>query len=262
MRHANAIGPGAPQSTDLYTPNYSTFFRSFAANTKGRDFVVGDVHGHFELLEELLTQIHFQPAADRLFVTGDVIDRGPRSHDVMTWLDKPWFHSVRGNHEQMVLDYVAGVGDPPRHARNGGAWFYELTSLEQQQIAERLFELPIAMQVSLPSGENVGIIHAESPCWKDDLSWLDAVASLNSPDHEIQRAALTQALYARDRISSHDEQPVRGVDRLYVGHSTTPDVLQLGNVIYIDTGCSFADGRLTAINLLNGKAWSCPFPQI
>ncbi|PWB35998.1 phosphoprotein phosphatase [Pseudomonas sp. SDI] len=258
---ATATGPGEPQSPALHIPIQTTSFRSFAANTKGRDFAVGDIHGHFELLERVLARIHFEPTADRLFVTGDVIDRGPRSQELLAWLDKPWFHTIRGNHEQMVLDCMAGVGDPPRHARNGGAWFYQRSALEQQQIADRLLELPVAMQISLPTGANVGIIHAESPHWEDDLCWHDAVALLDSPDRERKHSALTQALYARRRISTHDEQPVRGVHRLYVGHSTTPQVLRLGNVVYIDTGCSFADGRLTAINLFNEEASASHFPE-
>ena len=45
-------------------------------NTKGRDFVVGDLHGTIHLLQVLLEQVKFDPADDRLFSGGDLIDRG------------------------------------------------------------------------------------------------------------------------------------------------------------------------------------------
>ena len=49
-------------------------------NTKGgRDLVAGDLHGYFDTLEEALKTLRFDPAHDRLFGVGDLVDRGPRS---------------------------------------------------------------------------------------------------------------------------------------------------------------------------------------
>ncbi|MCU1733969.1 MULTISPECIES: metallophosphoesterase [unclassified Pseudomonas] len=231
-------------------------FLSFSANNRGRDLVVGDVHGQFDMLEALLSQIEFDEADDRLFMTGDLIDRGPYSHQVLDWLDKPWLHAVRGNHEQMALDCVAGTGDPPRHTRNGGRWFHERPCSEQQQIAERLALLPVAISVQLRSGDCAGIIHAEPPGWEHSLDWPQAIALLDSAEPQQQHHALTQALYARTRITTQDCRPFSGVDKLYVGHSTVPEILHLGNVVYVDTGCSFADGKLTLIDMLSGEAFS------
>lgn len=239
----------------------SPIVQFFSANSEGRDFVAGDIHGHFEMLEALLCRIGFNERTDRLFVTGDLIDRGPYSHEVVNWLDKPWVHSIRGNHEQMVLDCQAGVGDPPRHSRNGGRWFHEREPQEQQEIASRLAALPIAMEVELRSGRRVGIIHAELPGWEEGVDWSGALALLGATDPEQQRHAVTQALYARARISSANPRPVDGIEKLYVGHSTVPDILRLGNVIYIDTGCSFEDGKLTLIDLHSEEAFSEPTVQ-
>lgn len=104
--------------------NISKPTQTFKANGKGRDFVAGDLHGHFELLEKILGQVEFDTFTDRLFMTGDLVDRGPHSELVTEWLAKPWFHSVRGNHEQMIIDYWEGLGDRLRHSKNGGQWFY------------------------------------------------------------------------------------------------------------------------------------------
>ena len=60
--------------------------RAFARNERGRDFVVGDIHGMFSALENFLEELSFDPGRDRLFSVGDLIDRGPESDPVLQWL--------------------------------------------------------------------------------------------------------------------------------------------------------------------------------
>lgn len=66
----------------------------FERNRNGRDFAVGDVHGCFTALQAALDAIGFSPEVDRLFCAGDLVDRGPESHLVVSWLDKSWFFST------------------------------------------------------------------------------------------------------------------------------------------------------------------------
>lgn len=75
----------------------------FARNVAGRDFAVGDIHGCFSYLERSLEVIGFDEGVDRLFSVGDLVDRGPESDQVLTWLGKPWFHAICGNHEVMAI---------------------------------------------------------------------------------------------------------------------------------------------------------------
>ena len=56
-------------------------------NIKGRDFVVGDIHGHYDLLKTELKTVGFDKQKDRLFSVGDIIDRGPKSEECLTLLD-------------------------------------------------------------------------------------------------------------------------------------------------------------------------------
>ena len=50
--------------------------RHFSTNTKGRDFVVGDIHGELEMLKSELVKVGFDHSKDRLFSVGDMVDRG------------------------------------------------------------------------------------------------------------------------------------------------------------------------------------------
>ena len=56
------------------------------ANPIGEDWICSDVHGEFQLLMELLVGSGFEPAKDRLFMLGDVIDRGPESLRALEWV--------------------------------------------------------------------------------------------------------------------------------------------------------------------------------
>src|SRR3546814_1363745 len=74
--------------------------RHLPANTAGRDFIVGDLHGCLDLLQVELARIAFDPTRDRLFSVGDLTDRGPDSMGCLRLLREPWFYAVHGNHER------------------------------------------------------------------------------------------------------------------------------------------------------------------
>jgi len=134
----------------------------FIKNTIGKDFVVGDIHGCFSKLKAELTQIGFNEETDRLFAVGDLVDRGPESEDCLKWLNKKWFYSVRGNHEQFCIDYLLGLVDKYSHIAYGGQWFYCITEHEQQCFSALFDDLPIAIEIETDNGL-IGIIHAECP---------------------------------------------------------------------------------------------------
>lgn len=73
-------------------------------------YVIGDVHGCYDELMDLLQIIEAQDKDARYIFVGDFIDRGKKVWDVLEWamqhitLDGK-YQSVRGNHEQMVLEW-------------------------------------------------------------------------------------------------------------------------------------------------------------
>lgn len=228
-----------------------TFVRRFERNTNGRDFVVGDVHGCFDRLRAAMCQANFNEATDRLFSVGDLVDRGPSSHEAVEWLDKQWFFAVRGNHEQMAIEADLGQTDPGMHVINGGAWFYLLSEPERNHAARIFAELPYAIEVETADG-TFGLVHAEVP--NDD--WIFFTTMLESAERltpanfdHLERFAL----WGRDIIRGRSAfEGVGNIDRVYVGHTPVKDWQIVGNVHYIDTGACF--GRpLTLVCMTDGQ---------
>lgn len=209
-------------------------FKHFAINTKGRDFVVGDIHGNFTVLQGYLDRMGFDPLKDRLFSVGDLVDRGPESEQFEEWLAKPWFHAVRGNHEQMLIDSVRDeTGESMLrniHPRNGQIWLAGLPTVEQQCYAVLCEELPIAIEVETPAGL-VGIVHADCP-----LSDWNLFKSLMDSNTDYFNEV---AMWSRKRITQGYTGVVEGIVMLYVGHTPLQNPVQLGNVMHIDTGAVF-----------------------
>ena len=211
----------------------------FQANTTGRDFVVGDVHGEFDKLTAEMDRIRFDPAQDRMFSVGDLVDRGPQSRDAVNWLAQPWFHSVRGNHEDMAIQYACGRWPDSNYRMNGGGWMLDLPASTQQAIAQAFLTLPLVIEIQTSAGL-IGIVHAEPA----GLDWNDFLARLKDSDPHAEQTAL----WSRARISKGDRMDVQGVHAVYVGHTPQERAKSLGNVHYIDTGAVFG-GRLTVVQI-------------
>ncbi|MGI4861911.1 MAG: metallophosphoesterase [Janthinobacterium lividum] len=218
----------------------------FTRNLTGRDFAVGDVHGCFHLLRQGLDDLGFDPQRDRLFSVGDLVDRGPDSADVLDWIGQPWFHAVRGNHEQMAIDSVAGRYDRDNYRMNGGAWFLDLPAAQQKHIATALDALPIAIEVDTARG-TIGIVHADIA----GRTWAAFRASLlDAPSRSHLRTITQTALWSRVRAAQDDDAGVPDLHRLVVGHTPMVEgVRTLGNVVFIDTGAVFRGGRLSIVEL-------------
>lgn len=236
-----------------------SFVEHFGINTEGRDFAVGDIHGHFSRLRAALTSIGFDESRDRLFSVGDLVDRGPESDQVLDWLNKPWVHAVRGNHEDMAIRWPNGNMDTDNYAANGGSWNIANPPIAQREIAVHLGELPIAIEVETEQGL-VGIVHADCPfpTWRDFAVSLDDAGMSNC----MRKAVFEAALWSRERIQSEDQSSISDVRAVVVGHTPLKRAAVLGNVHYIDTGGWLRDGHFTFLDLKHLQFTPAPAPKL
>lgn len=211
----------------------------------GRLFVCGDLHGSYELLLYYLKHAGFDFKKDLLVVPGDIIDRGLHSEELVGALDQSWLLASKGNHEDFLIKGIYSLSHRLLHQRNGGNWFYELPLEQQQQIAERLKELPYAIEVHY-KGLKIGFTHADVR--GDD--WELFKQKLSRPGSQ-QRITRKYATLSRSRFSgSRESVPIQNIDALFVGHNVTLKPFRIHNTFYIDTGACMTN-KLTLINIDN-----------
>lgn len=77
-------------------------------------YVVGDIQGCLEPLQQLLINVNFNPSIDRLWVAGDMINRGPQSLETLRflYLMRNSLKVVLGNHDLHLLAVAAGYRKP------------------------------------------------------------------------------------------------------------------------------------------------------
>jgi len=228
-------------------------------NQRGRDFVIGDIHGHFTAVRHELARIGFDPSHDRLISVGDLIDRGPESEQAATWIEQDWFFAVIGNHEASLLHHQDLLSARFELWHDHHGWFDQLDLARQQRLQDRIATLPWALEVETATG-TVGIVHAEVPerfqNWQDFLSELD--------DERVRSAAVSNRDLARradDLGTAGADESCRlaGVDWVIHGHTPRRYCRpgQLGNRLWIDTMGWFdapvqhGDARFTIIELSN-----------
>jgi serine/threonine protein phosphatase 1 len=197
----------------------------FDRNLIGRDFVVGDIHGFLDELNQKMISINFNADTDRLFSVGDLVDRGPRSKDVLILLSKPWFYAIRGNHEQMAIGRARfpELYDDYTYTANGGGWFLVLPKGDQLKYADAFDKLPYVFEIDTPNGI-VGIVHAQ--CKQDDWNVFK-----ENIDFEDTVWGLQRYINTLHNIPNH----INNIAYVICGHKTIHHPITSGNMLFIDT---------------------------
>jgi len=75
-------------------------------------WAIGDIQGCFDELQQLLRAIAFKPGRDRLWLVGDLVNRGPKSLETLRFIRDLGASAsvVLGNHDFHLLAVAAGVG--------------------------------------------------------------------------------------------------------------------------------------------------------
>jgi serine/threonine protein phosphatase 1 len=221
-------------------------------NAKGRDLVVGDLHGHRSLFEQELERLRFDPGRDRVLSVGDLIDRGPESLATLSLIEEPWFHAVLGNHELMLLNFLHCYGSR-LHSRKsyptgGGEWISEAITRNRKEVARlaaRIAALPLAIHVEGDVPFNV--THGDLPPMdflQDGSSSNEATICMHKADSITSSRNTIGAALKMDlmslRFAQHSVQisptPLSDIPITYAGHSPVRDVTVHNSYVYIDQG--------------------------
>lgn len=193
-------------------------YNYFESNKIGKDYVCGDLHGSFSLLEQKLKELDFNKFTDRLFTVGDLTDYGPESELAMDYLNEKWFYSVYGDHEDAIIKCFQNKSITPLWLyKNGGKWIFKKGRKWIDNYIEKIKYLPYVIQI-----EKTGIIHSRIPT---DYSWNKLIDNIYNP------GIIDYLLYKKKGAPIMDD-----IDIVYAGHTVVYDIRYYGKIKNIDTG--------------------------
>lgn len=233
---ASTVAALADKAAQQEAANF-TFLERINIEPGRRYFVVGDLHGCYDAFMRLVDAAGVDKSKDIVLCTGDLIDRGPDSRKCIGLLNEPWFKSVAGNHEQMLMDAATNEHfDWSWWESNGGGWAKGLPEEELLTLAARVASLPLAIVVG--EGEaRFNVIHAEF--YGSDAA-LEDVLENPSPGHGIPLSLS----WGRDMFDGKvDPSCHEDLSLTFVGHNITQQVGKIGQHVYIDTGSFIAEKR-------------------
>lgn len=145
--------------------------------------IIGDIAGNFKTLKALLAKM---PNGELLSV-GDMIDRGPRSKEVIEYVMNHG-HAILGNHEDMMIDYVEEGGSYKK-----GIWQYNGGT-----------------ETLKSYGGNIDMSH---------VAWLKSLENVFYINDEFGTAVITHApinpVLGLEKANKRCSDPEGGMDSLY-----------------------------------------------
>lgn len=224
---------------------------------KSRTIVIGDIHGCLDEFNDLLDKVGYDSKSDRLILLGDLIDRGPKSVEMVQTARSMGLECLMGNHEFAFLKWLKSnkqVYDEKKH----------YTEFSDEDI-DYIFKMPIYIKI-----DNTILVHAGL-----------------RPNKEIENQKKDDCLYLRytdmnghfislHKVIKHGAEAVgahfwtefwKGPESVVYGHNVhsyyDPKIVEVapGVTCYgIDTGCCFG-GMLTAFILETKEIVQVPARQ-
>jgi serine/threonine protein phosphatase 1 len=206
----------------------------------GRTIAIGDIHGCSTALAALVEAFEVTPD-DTIVPLGDYVDRGIDSKGVLDQLialsNRCQLLPILGNHDEMMLHARDGRSDFQFWLNCGGD-----AALDSYGASSRLDLIPRSHFAFLEScrayveTDTHIFLHAN---YKPDVPFNQ------TDDHTLRWLSLRDYTPAERHCSGKTA---------VVGHTPQKDVLNLGHLICLDTGCCHG-GWLTALDVDSGQIW-------
>lgn len=220
-----------------------------------RRLVIGDIHGGYKSMIQVLERAKFNPQDDLLIGIGDYVDGWSETSKVIDYLMKlKNFKGVIGNHDYWASDWMVGFYSERMWIKQGGQATidsYKGNILLQDVIkhGEWLKSLPYFLEI-----DNKLFVHGGSKDLHNiknefglDITW----------DRNLWGKVATKYFDFKSYPFKIETAPY---DEVYLGHTTTsrarPDLkpIMLDNYFLIDQGGGM-EGKLTVMDIDTKEYW-------
>lgn len=259
-------------------------------------YIIGDVHGCLTTFQRLLEAFQYDEVADRILMTGDLVNGGPDSAGVVRWAKNHGAEVVLGNHDLHLLVVAAGARAP----RKNDTFLDLLGAEDSDDLLDWLRNRPLAIRE-----ENLLLVHAgvlpswdiptvmrlageveaqlrdgsrlefwremygDQPCrWNEKLTGSDRLRVI------VNALTRLRTLTTKHEIDIGFTGPLRDVPpnltpwfaipgrrsastRIFFGHWAALGFYRGENVVGLDSGCAWG-GALTAWRLEDGAVFQVP----
>ncbi len=171
-------------------------------------YAIGDVQGCYEQLQRLLEHISFDPAKDKLWFAGDLVNRGPDSLKVLRFVKSLGDRAicVLGNHDLHLLAMSEQVD---KHKDPNNSLEQVLTAPDRDELLLWLRHRPIMYR---SSKRNFCLIHAGLPPQWDIPTALQCAAELEAVLRSDDFHEYCQQMYGN--LPDMWDPELAGMDRL------------------------------------------------
>lgn len=193
-----------------------------------RHIIVGDIHGCFDELQTMLTDLAFNKDEDVLIAAGDLVDRGPKVKEVLEFCHSlPRFYSVMGNHDEKCVRYFEGR--PCKVAHGLQDTIDQFGGKMPPDILDWMRNFPLILKT--PAGY---VVHA-------------GFDPLMTPEEQQKSDCLYMRYYGgksyfdkQDGIIWYRLWP-KEYPKVFYGHIPEVSGPALPNIVSLDGGCVFGD---------------------
>ena len=221
---------------------------------EGKIYVCSDIHSHLDVLKRALKTLNEN---DKLYIIGDVIDKGPDGIDVLRFvMNHPQCELLIGNHDLMMLSYLAASYNQDVVNEfylksleeiwlwlNGGIKTFEsfnkLSEPEQLEIYEYLRKLPLVRNLTV-NNQRFILVHAGIPLENANKPVEDLdVSFLQSKHKEFQYDWKNDYVWQRQVVTIDNAIVITG--HTIVHYYGSDKIVKFGDWYDIDGGLAMQD---------------------
>jgi len=230
-------------------------------------FVIGDIHGRYEALREVLQKSKFNYKKDKLIVLGDIVDGGDKVYDVVEELLKiKNLIFVRGNHDEWFIKFMNEGFDKEIWLQQGG-------KNTIRSYGGEVLNTYISKNIMNTTNLNIPITHQnffnQSVLYYIEDKMLFVHGGINPKIPKITSQSKIDLLWDRNLINYCSKgKKVPNYDKIFVGHTATHTIINniftpinFGQLWCMDTGAGW-DGLLTIMNIDTLETFKSKFQKV